>query len=810
MSTYQPHVIEAQAQTYWDQHNTFRANDDNDPRERFYCLSMLPYPSGQLHMGHVRNYTLGDVIARFQRMQGKNVLHPIGWDAFGLPAENAAIAHKVAPADWTHKNIATMRAQFKRLGLSFDWSREVTTCEPDYYRHEQWLFLQLYQKGLVYRKTTLINWDPVDQTVLANEQVVDGRGWRSGALVEQREIPQWFIKITDYADELLQGIDTLEHWPQQVRTMQRNWIGKSTGCDVIFNVPDHEPLTIYTTRLDTLFGATYLGIAPQHPLALKASENDPAIKAFIEQCKNRSVAEADLATAEKEGINTHLFAIHPFTGNQIPIWIANFVLMDYGSGAVMAVPAHDERDFEFAQKYTLPIIPVIDTGSAHDYQQSAMTDEGTLFDSGNFTGLKSAEARSMIAQALEAKHQGTPKVAFRLRDWSVSRQRYWGTPIPIIYCDACGTVPVPEQDLPVVLPTDLFPDGKASPLTKDPRFYNVDCPQCGKAAKRETDTFDTFVESSWYYARYTCPDASHMLDSRAKAWLPVDQYVGGIEHACMHLLYSRFFHKAMRDIGLVDSDEPFTALLTQGMVLKDGAKMSKSKGNTVDPDALIDRYGSDTVRLFSMFAAPPEQSLEWSDQGVEGAFRYLKRFYGLASQTFSVEPSLASLTPEQKALRRQVHLTIEKVTHDVGSRQSFNTAVAAMMELTNALMKAPVNTPGDVGVMQEAISAMTRMMEPFTPHLAHDLWTSQGHEEPVALTSWPEFDPAALVQDSRVMVIQINGKLRDQIEVSVDASDADIQAMALKAPKAVPYIEGKTVKKIVVVQNRLGNIVVGE
>ncbi len=809
-TTYDPKLVEAEAQDYWAKHHTFRANDDNDSRERFFCLSMLPYPSGHLHMGHVRNYTLGDVVARFQRMQNKNVLHPIGWDAFGLPAENAAIERKVAPAAWTEKNIATMKAQFQRLGFSFDWSRELTTCDPEYYRFEQWFFLQLLKKGLVYRKTTLINWDPVDQTVLANEQVIDGRGWRSGALVEQREIPQWFIKITDYAESLLQDIDELNGWPQQVRTMQRNWIGKSIGCEVTFDVPDHTPLTIYTTRLDTIFGVTYLGISPQHPLALEAAEKDIDVKKFIEHCKNRSVAEADLATAEKEGIDTHLFAINPLTNEKLPIWIANFVLMDYGSGAVMAVPAHDERDFEFSQRYQLPIRVVIDTNVLHDYSQSALTAEGTLIESGDFTGMKSDEARLHIAEFLKSNHQGTPKTAYRLRDWSVSRQRYWGTPIPIIYCNTCGAVPVPETDLPVVLPTNLFPDGKASPLTKDPTFYEAACPQCSKPAKRETDTFDTFVESSWYYARYTCPDAKTMLDKRANAWLPANQYVGGIEHACMHLLYSRFFHKAMRDLGLIHSDEPFAALLTQGMVLKDGSKMSKSKGNTVDPDALVEKYGADTVRLFSLFAAPPEQSLEWSDQGVEGAHRYLRRFYGLATQSFDIQPSLENLSTEQKALRRQVHLTIEKVTDDVARRQSFNTAIASMMELTNALMKAPTENAGDVGIMTEAIDAMIRMLEPFTPHIAHHLWTFRGQTTPVALSAWPTVDRSALTQETRILVVQVNGKLRDQIEVSIHATDEEIQSIALKAPKALTYIEGKTIKKIVVVQNRLVNIVVAE
>lgn len=811
MSHYDAQLIEKQAQDYWAAHETFRADDTDDTRERFYCLSMLPYPSGQLHMGHVRNYTLGDVIARFQRMQNKNVLHPIGWDAFGLPAENAAIAHQVPPAEWTHKNIAHMKSQLLQLGLSFDWSRELATCEPDYYQFEQWFFLQLYKKGLVYRKTTLINWDPVDQTVLANEQVVDGRGWRSGALVEQREIPQWFVKITDYADQLLDGIDTLDQWPQQVRTMQRNWIGKSEGCEVHFAVQGHtERVTIYTTRLDTIFGATYLGIAPQHPLAIAAAEHNPGLKAFLAQCKTRSVAEADLATAEKEGMATGFIAIHPLTGETIPIWVANFVLMDYGSGAVMAVPAHDERDFEFAQKYSLPILPVINTHKPHDYSESPMTMDGTLADSDTFTGLSSADARRRIGETLQANGQGMPKVAFRLRDWSVSRQRYWGAPIPIIYCEHCGTVPVPEKDLPVVLPVDLRPDGKASPLTKDARFYEVLCPQCQQPAKRETDTFDTFIESSWYYARYTCPTATTMLDDRAKRWLPVNQYIGGIEHACMHLLYARFFHKAMRDLGLVNSDEPFTALLTQGMVLKDGAKMSKSKGNTVDPDALIKRYGADTVRLFSMFAAPPEQSLEWSDQGVEGAHRYLKRFHALATQPLPNSRSLDNLNAEQKALRRQVHATIEKVTHDIAQRQSFNTAIAAMMELTNALMKAPMNDAGDAGVRHEAISALIRMLEPFTPHLAHALWQDLGHQTPVALTAWPTFDPSALTQDTRSLVVQVNGKLRDHIEVSAQASEQEIQTLALNAPKVLPHTAGKAIKKVVIVQNRLVNIVVTE
>jgi leucyl-tRNA synthetase len=629
---YQPQTIEAAAQRYWEEKHSFRVTE-NLNKEKFYCLAMFPYPSGSAHMGHVRNYTITDVIARYQRMLGKNVLQPMGWDAFGLPAENAALKHKVAPAKWTRQNIANIKNQFMKMGFAYDWSREIATCDPSYYRFEQWFFLQLYKKGLVYKKNAEVNWDPVDQTVLANEQVVDGRGWRSGALVERREIPQWFLKITDYADELLRDLDKLTQWPEQVKTMQRNWIGKSSGVEITFIVDQHKPLSIYTTRPDTLFGISFIALAPKHPLVQQLAKTNPELHEFVQSCQNIKTAEADMATMEKRGMPLHLEAIHPITHEKIPLWVANFVVMDYGTGALMAVPAHDQRDFEFATKYRLPIKQVIkpENNKAWDFAKSAYVDEGALIESGEFTGLHSLEACQAIAAYLEKHHLGQTKTNYRLRDWSVSRQRYWGTPIPMIICEQCGDVPVPESELPVVLPEDVDFTGVTSPLKTMPSFYETTCPVCHEKARRETDTFDTFMESSWYYARFTCNDNDKaMLDSRANYWLSVDQYVGGIEHAVLHLLYARFFHKLMRDEGLVNTDEPFLRLLSQGMVLKDGIKMSKSKGNIVDPQELIDRYGADTVRLFTMFASPPEQSLEWSDSGVEGAHRFLKRVWAFA------------------------------------------------------------------------------------------------------------------------------------------------------------------------------------
>lgn len=626
---YNPQMIEENAQRYWQEKNCFNVIEDVN-KEKFYCLSMFPYPSGSLHMGHVRNYTIGDVITRYNTMLGKNVLQPMGWDAFGLPAENAAIKNNIPPAVWTRQNIKHIREQMMRIGFAYDWSREITTCDPDYYRFEQWFFLRLFKKGLVYKKNAEVNWDPVDQTVLANEQVVNGRGWRSGALVERREIPQWFLKITAYAEELLKDLDLLEHWPQQVKTMQRNWIGRSEGVDIKFNIPKHDALTIFTTRPDTLYGVTYIAIAPQHTLAKQLAAHNAELKEFIESCRNIKLAEADIATMEKRGMPLGLSAIHPLTGVAIPIWIANFVLMEYGSGALMAVPAHDQRDFEFATKFNLPIKQVIKPpeGKVCDLNQGAYTEPGVLIASAEFTGFTSEQASNAIASHLEALELGERKVNFRLRDWGVSRQRYWGTPIPIINCANCGAVPVPENDLPVILPEDVQFTGVNSPLKTMPEFYQTTCPKCGEPAERETDTFDTFMESSWYYARFACKKQNKvMLDGRANYWLPVDQYIGGIEHAVLHLLYARFFHKLMRDEGLLNSDEPFIRLLSQGMVLNNGAKMSKSKGNVVDPQTLIERYGADTVRLFTMFAAPPEQSLEWSDSGVEGAHRFLKRLW---------------------------------------------------------------------------------------------------------------------------------------------------------------------------------------
>ncbi len=689
---YRPGDIEASAQQYWDEHACFRAVED-PAREKYYCLSMFPYPSGRLHMGHVRNYTIGDVISRYQRMQGKNVLQPMGWDAFGLPAENAAIQNQVPPAKWTYENIDYMRNQLKQLGFGYDWQREIATCDPDYYRWEQWFFTQLFEQGLVYKKTAMVNWDPVDQTVLANEQVIDGCGWRSGAPVERREIPQWFMKITDYAEELLADLDQLDGWPEQVATMQRNWIGRSEGIEMQFGVAGRdETLSIYTTRPDTLMGVTYVAVAPEHPLAAGAAGANPALQAFIDECRNTRVAEADMATMEKKGVDTGLQALHPVTGEAVPIWAANFVLMEYGSGAVMAVPAHDQRDYEFAQKNGLAIRQVVHPVSDEpaDLDNAAFTDKGILQDSGEFTGLTSDAAFDAIADWLAAAGKGTRQVNYRLRDWGVSRQRYWGCPIPIINCGACGAQPVPAADLPVLLPTDVTVDATGSPLKKMREFIDTTCPKCGGAAERETDTFDTFFESSWYYARYTCADKMDgMLDERADYWLPVDQYIGGIEHAVLHLLYARFFNKLMRDAGLLKPDEPFTALLTQGMVLKDGAKMSKSKGNTVDPQGLIDRYGADTVRLFTMFAAPPDQSLEWSDSGVEGASRFLKRLWKQVARHVDGGAvgalDIASLDAGQKALRNSVHNTLAKVGDDIGRRFTFNTAIAANMELMNEL-----------------------------------------------------------------------------------------------------------------------------
>jgi leucyl-tRNA synthetase len=812
---YRPVDIETSAQQWWHDHNTFRAVEDPS-KEKYYCLAMFPYPSGQLHMGHVRNYTIGDVISRYQRMQGKNVLQPMGWDAFGLPAENAAIKNKVAPAAWTYQNIDYMRDQLKRLGLGYDWERELATCTPQYYRWEQWLFTRLYKKGLVYKKTAAVNWCPVDNTVLANEQVIDGCCWRCDTQVEKREIPQWFMKITDYAEQLLNDLDQLDGWPEQVRTMQANWIGRSEGLQIKFGLVDNtNTLDVYTTRPDTLMGVSYVAVAAEHPLALAAAEANPELKAFIAECRKMETSEAAMETAEKKGVATGVMAIHPVTGEHVPVWAANFVLMGYGTGAVMSVPAHDQRDYEFALKYDLPINQVIEplNDKECDLSKAAFTDKGRLVNAGQFSGLSSADAFNAIAEFLEQQAKGERQVNYRLRDWGVSRQRYWGTPIPIINCPDCGAVPVPEADLPVLLPEDVIVDGSGSPIKSMPEFYQCACPVCGADAERETDTFDTFFESSWYYARFTCPDNEEaMLDERADHWLPVDQYIGGIEHAVLHLLYARFFHKLMRDEGLVTGDEPFKNLLTQGMVLKDGVKMSKSKGNTVDPQALIDQYGADTARLFMMFAAPPEQSLEWSDKAVEGSNRFLKRLWR------SVHDHVASgavkaldvtnLSDELQTLRRQTHLGLTKVSDDIGRRHTFNTAIAAIMELMNAVAKVTDDSQQARAVVQEALEIVVLMLSPITPHISHYLWQQLGHDEAIVNVAWPEIDESAMLQDKVELMVQVNGKLRSKISVAADANKETIEALALADESVQRFIDGNEIRKIIVVPGRLINIVV--
>ena len=813
---YKPDHIEIETQQYWENNKIFRVTEDS-PREKFYCLSMFPYPSGRLHMGHVRNYTIGDVIARYMRMQGRNVLQPMGWDAFGLPAENAAIKNKVPPAKWTYENIDYMRGQLKRLGFGYDWDRELATCQPGYYRWEQWLFTRLLAKGLVYKKTAPVNWCPHDQTVLANEQVIDGQCWRCDTVVERKEIAQWFMKITDYADELLAELDNLDGWPEQVRTMQRNWIGRSEGVELQFGIDGGEPLLVYTTRPDTLMGVSYVAVAPEHPLARKAASGNADLQAFIESTRHIEVAEAEIATMEKLGMDTGLKARHPITGEVVPVWVANFVLMEYGSGAVMAVPAHDQRDYEFAHKYSLPIKQVIqprDEGLKIDLGEEAFTEKGVLIDSGEFSGLTSEQAFNAIAEHLEREGNGRRKVNYRLRDWGVSRQRYWGTPIPVINCPDCGAVAVPEDQLPVILPEDVvFSEDVGSPIKKMPEFYETTCPACGGKAERETDTFDTFFESSWYYTRYACPDNdTAMLDSRANHWLPVDQYIGGIEHAVLHLLYARFFHKLMRDEGLVSGSEPFTRLLTQGMVLKDGAKMSKSKGNTVDPQELIERYGADTVRLFTMFAAPPEQSLEWNHKGVEGASRFLNRLWRQvyehvsAGETVKLNPEV--LDASQKALRCKTHETIQKVTDDIGRRQTFNTAIAAVMELMNELSRFDDRSEQGRAVMHEALEAVVLMLAPIVPHITHVLWQAFGRSEVLVDCPWPQWDEAALVKDTIELVVQVNGKLRGKVQVPAESARDVVEQAALEDENVKRHLEGKTLRKIIVVPSKLVNIVV--
>lgn len=819
---YKPQEVEEQAQQYWQKKQSFNVTEDLN-KEKFYCLSMFPYPSGTLHMGHVRNYTIGDVISRYQRALGKNVLQPIGWDAFGLPAENAAIKNGIPPAQWTRKNIAAMKEQFLRLGNAYDWRREITTCEPEYYRWEQWFFIRLFGKGLVYKKNAVVNWDPVDQTVLANEQVVDGRGWRSGALVERKEISQWFIKITAYADELLNSLDQLDEWPSQVKQMQRNWIGRSVGTEIYFTVPGYpKKLKIYTTRPDTLMGATYLAVAVDHPLAKEAATKNQEVQTFLDSCQGTKMAEADLATMEKRGVATGMVAIHPITKKEIPIWVANFVLMQYGSGAVMSVPAHDQRDWEFAQKYNLPMIEVIkpEPSVKHDITQSAYTNDGTLINSGSFNNLSSTHAMEAITEYLEEHDTGKATINYRLRDWGVSRQRYWGTPIPMIFCEQCGTVPVPDEDLPVVLPENVNFTGSGSPLAQCAEFVHTSCPKCGQDATRETDTFDTFVESSWYYARFACKGQENaMLDDRAKYWTPVDQYIGGIEHAVMHLLYSRFFHKLMRDEGLVNSDEPFKALLTQGMVLKDGHKMSKSVGNVVDPNHLINTYGADTARLFVMFAAPPEQSLEWSDTAVEGAHRFLKRVWNFAHQHSALFIELNDITlngngpinwqdieSRLKKARLAVHQILAQASNDY-ERNQFNTVVSGCMKLFNELSSYELTTEEDKHFLHSSMSILLRLLAPITPHICHHLWQHLGFDKAIIDAPWPKVDKNALKTEEIDYVVQINGKLRSQFTAAVDLSESELTELAKQNTQ--DFLTDKTVKKAIVVAHRqLINLVV--
>ncbi|WP_066014978.1 leucine--tRNA ligase [Endozoicomonas atrinae] len=859
---YQPHQIESEAQKFWEDNDSFAVTEDNS-KEKYYCLSMFPYPSGRLHMGHVRNYTIGDVISRYQRMRGKNVLQPMGWDAFGLPAENAAIKNKTAPAPWTYENIDYMKGQLKRLGFGYDWNRELATCKPDYYKWEQWFFTQLYEKGLVYKKMATVNWCPNDATVLANEQVEDGRCWRCDTVVERKELPQWFVKITAYADELLSDLDKLEHWPEQVKAMQRNWIGRSEGVQMTFkvaNAPEGAPqeFKVYTTRPDTLMGVTYVGIASEHPLAKAAAVNNPALDTFIQDCKSNAVTEAEMATMEKVGVDTGIRAIHPITGREVPVWAANFVLMDYGTGAVMAVPGHDQRDYEFATRFGLPIEQVIEPANSEavDLSEAAFTEKGKLVNSGEFDGLTSEEAFNAIADRLIAEGKGERQVNYRLRDWGVSRQRYWGAPIPMRYLEDGTEIPVPLEDLPVLLPEDVEMDGVQSPIKADPEWAKTT--HNGQPATRETDTFDTFMESSWYYARYCSPKSDDQMlnPEQANYWLPVDQYIGGIEHAVMHLLYSRFYHKLLRDAGLVESDEPFKRLLCQGMVLADTffkvdekgvkqwiaptdvdsefddkgrlvkatlketgdvvehagmSKMSKSKNNGIDPQDLIDQYGADTIRLYTMFAAPPEQTLEWSESAVEGANRFLRRFWKQAAEHIAsgdvTALDLNALTKEQKDLRRKVHETINKVSDDCERRLTFNTAIAAIMELNNAINKFQVSTDQDRAVMREAIEATTLMLAPIAPHAMHSIWKSLGHSESVLDASWPVADEEALKKDAITLVVQVNGKVRAKLEVPAGLDKDAIEKLALEHDNVTKFTDGLTVRKVIVIPGKLVNIV---
>ena len=808
--------IEKEAQDYWAKNNSFVVTEDPN-KEKYYCLSMLPYPSGRLHMGHVRNYSIGDVISRYQKMLGKNVMQPIGWDAFGLPAENAAIKNKVPPAGWTYENIGHMKEQLIELGFGYDWSRELATCHPEYYKWEQWFFIKLFEKGLVYKKKAIVNWDPVDQTVLANEQVVEGCGWRSGAPVEKKEISQWYMKITDYADELLADIQNLQGWPDAVRMMQTNWIGKSVGLDINFKIGTASSLTVYTTRPDTLFGVTYLAIAAEHPIAIEAGKNNQEIQTFLDDCKKMETAEAAMETMEKKGIDSKLKCIHPLTGEEVSIWIANFVLMGYGTGAVMSVPAHDQRDYEFAKKYDIPIVNVIsDKNGFVDTSNEAYVEKGVLINSGEFTGLGFDEAFKGISKKLSGLSMGEEKTNYRLRDWGVSRQRYWGCPIPIIRCSKCGDVPEDLDKLPVRLPENVSIDGAGSPLKQMSSFVKTKCPNCKGEAQRETDTFDTFFESSWYFARYTCVDQKEaILDERANYWLPVDQYIGGIEHAILHLLYSRFFTKLLRDEGIVKTSEPFTNLLTQGMVLKDGAKMSKSKGNTVDPQEMISKYGADTARLFILFAAPPTQDLEWSDSGIEGAHRFINKFFRLVTGFIKLKEGVEiskiddlNLNEEQRSIRQKTHLALKKVGDDFGRRHSFNTAIATMMELNNLVSRYADTSQQGMAVKQEAIEIMVKCLSPVMPHVCHHLWFLLGGKNAVVDSQWPEVDESALIQERVQIIAQVNGKLRAKIMAPLDSDNQAVQEIALSDEKIVKFTMDKQIIKVIVVPNKLINIVV--
>jgi len=820
---YNPQTVEEKWRKIWEEKKSFKARE-NKQREKYYLLEMFPYPSGRIHMGHVRNYSIGDVVARFKRMRGFNVLHPMGWDAFGMPAENAAIQHGSHPASWTYENMDYMRSQLKKMGFSYDWDREIATCDVDYYKWEQMIFLRMFREGLAYKKTSFVNWCPKCETVLANEQVEDGCCWRCDSGVEQKELDQWFFRITKYAEELLEYTDKLPGWPERVLIMQRNWIGKSLGCEIDFPVEGiNKTIKVFTTRQDTLYGATFMSLAPEHPMALDLAtgENRARVEEFIEKVKNTDKLQRTAESMEKEGVFTGSYCINPVTGCRMPVYLANFVLTDYGTGAVMAVPTHDQRDFEFSGKYGLPLQVVIQPeGETLDpaTMGAAFTDEGIMVNSGEFDGLKSGEAKEKIADYLEKKGIGKKTVNFRLRDWGISRQRYWGNPIPIIYCDVCGVVPVPESDLPVVLPRDAVFSGEGgNPLAKVSGFVNVPCPLCGMMARRETDTMDTFVQSSWYFLRFCCPDfaAGPLNKGETEYWMPVDQYIGGIEHAVLHLLYARFFTKVLRDLGYVDIDEPFANLLTQGMVIKDGAKMSKSKGNVVDPDALINAYGADTARLFSLFAAPPEKDLDWSDQGVEGSFRFLNRIWKLVYETAPLTADSGPIMQDQlsdggKNLRRAVHKTIRKVSEDIEDRFHFNTAIAAVMELVNLINAfEPGNDNANIPVLKEAVESVVLLLAPFVPHVSAELWECLGHPEGLESAGWPAFDPAAAVEEELLVVVQVNGKLRGKITVAADSTGEEVKAAALADDKVKSFTEGKAVKKVIYVPGKLVNIVVG-